>query len=79
MRSFWEIYHFINQSLVSPSETQADCTCWKDSSGKFPLEFYIKWTLFPSSKTISVVIIIIVWLVSFRIYKVFSFFMITRN
>ena len=53
---------FKNQSLVPLFQAQADYTCWKDSSLKFWSEFYIKRTLFLSSKTFSVVIMMFYWL-----------------
>ena len=33
--TFWNIAHFINQSLVSLFQALAGYTCWKDSSLKF--------------------------------------------
>ena len=62
--TFWDMARFINQSLVSFFQAQADYTCWKDSSLKFWKEFYIKGTLFLSSKAFSVVIILFHWLLA---------------
>ena len=33
--TFWDITRFINQSLVSPLEAQANYTCYNDFSLKF--------------------------------------------
>ena len=57
---------FINQSLVFLFQAQADYTCWKDSSLKFWKEFYIKGTLFPSSKTFSVAVNMFYWLLAMK-------------
>ena len=62
--TFWDMGRFINQSLVSLFRAEADDTCWKDSSLKFWEEIYIKGTLFLSSKTFSVVIIMFYWLLA---------------
>ena len=62
--TFCEMAHLIKQSLVSLFEVQADYTCWKDSSLKFLQEFYIKRTLFLSSKSLSLVIILLYWLIA---------------
>ena len=61
---FWDMIRFINQSLVSYFQAQPDYSCWKDSRRKFCSDLYIKWTLFLSSKTFSVVIFISVWLLA---------------
>ena len=81
---FWNIARFINQSLVCLFQAQADYTCSKDSLPKMLQEFYIKSTLFLSSKFFSVLVVIFFWLVaikekkvSFRVYKAFSFFLIS--
>ena len=55
---------FINQSLISLFQAQADYTYWKDFSLKLFQEFYIKVTLFLSSKIFSVVVIIFYWLLA---------------
>ena len=55
---FWAMPGFINQSLVSLFLENADYTFGKHFSLKFFSDFYIKGTLFLSSKTFSVVIII---------------------
>ena len=47
---FLDMACFINQSLVSLFEAQADYTSWKDVSLKFWQDFYIQGTLFLSSK-----------------------------
>ena len=62
--TFCEMAHFIKQSLVSLFKVQADYTCWKDSSLKFLWEFYIKRALFLSSKSLSLVIILLFWLLA---------------
>ena len=62
--AFWDMARFINQSFVSYFQGQADYTCWKDSLWKFCEDFYIKWTLFLSSKTLSLVIFISFWLLA---------------
>ena len=64
---------FINQSLVSRFQAQADYTCWKDSSLKFWSEFHINATLFLSSKTFSVVIIMFYWLLAMKKKNVLEF------
>ena len=64
--TFWDMASLINQSLVSLFQTQADYTCWKESSFKFWYEFYIKGTLFLSSKTFSVVIMMFYWLLAIK-------------
>ena len=64
--TFWDMASLINQSLVSLFQAQADYTCWNDSSFKFWYEFYIKRTLFLSSKTFSVVIMMFYWLLAIK-------------
>ena len=49
---------FINQSIVSSSPTSADYACREGTSLKFSWEFSIKGTLFLSSESFSVVILI---------------------
>ena len=63
---FWAMAGFINQSLVSLFLENADYTFGKDFSLKFFQDFYIKGTLFLSSKTFSVVIIIFYWLLAIK-------------
>ena len=63
---FWDMARFINQSLVSLFLENADYTCKKDFSLKFSKDFYIKGTLFLSSKTFSLVIIIFYWLLAIK-------------
>ena len=63
---FWDMAQFINKSLVILCQTQADYTCCKDSSLNFSSEVYTTGTLFLSSKTFSVVIIIFLCLLAIK-------------
>ena len=55
---FLDTARFINQSIVSLSPGAADYTCWEGTSLKLLWESCIKETLFLSSKSSSVVILI---------------------
>ena len=63
---FWGMAGFINQLLGFSLPGIISYTCWKDPSLKFSQEFYIKGTLFLSSKTFSVIIIIFYWLLTIK-------------
>ena len=62
--AFWDMARFINQSFTSYFQAQADYTCLKDPPRKFCEDFYIKWTLFISSKNFFVVMFISFWLLA---------------
>ena len=55
---FLDTARFVNQSIISLSPTSADYTCWEGTSLKFSWEFSIKGTLFLSSKSFSVAILL---------------------
>ena len=57
---------FYKSIIASYFQAQAEYTCWKVSPRKFCEDFYIKWTLFLSSKSFSVVIFISFWLLAYK-------------
>ena len=66
-------YSLFYKSLISLFEAQVGYTCWKDSSLKFWSEFYIKGTLFLSSKTFSIVSMMFCWLLAIKKKEVLEF------
>ena len=71
--TFWHIARFINQSLVFVFQAPAGFICSKDSSFKFCSEYYIKWTLFLSSKTFCIVSMIFYCLLAIKKKEVLEF------
>ena len=71
--TFWHIARFINQSLVFVFQAPAGYICSKDPSFKFCSEYYIKWTLFLSSKTFCIVSMIFYCLLAIKKKEVLEF------
>ena len=71
--TFWDMTRFVNQSLLSLFQAPSGYTCWKHYSLKFWSEFYIKGTLFLSSKTFCIVNMIFYWLFAIKKEEVLEF------
>ena len=71
--TFWHIARFINQSIVLVFQAPSGFICSKDSSFKVCSEYYIKWTLFLSSKTFCIGSMIFYCLLAIKKKEVLEF------